>query len=533
MKKLFNNILVFASLGCALTITSCRGDFEEINRSPNQPLTAPSSAILNSAVKELMDATRGPFSSGRMFLPWVQYSAQINYTEEDRYRFRENVNQALYRDYYYVARDFKFILDMNTDPETKLAASAYGPNDNQVAVSRIMLSYVFSQLADTYGDVPYFSYGNPDADFQGLDVLKYPNPKFASQEKIYADILNELKAASEMIDTSKPIFTGTYAAGDQIYGGNSAKWKKFANSLRLRVATRLKGVIPSAQTHINEAIAAGVMTSNSDNARLTYQTIATFAAPMYIGFVVNARLDFQPADTFVKALKGEKGTFGVDPRLQRMVAPKGTSISSVANNSYSASSDLSNYVGMPYGVINAEAPKQAEQNRTSNFANPVLRADATLTFMEYSEVEFLLSEANGWDQAHYVNGVKASMELWGVPAADIATYLTTLAPASAENVISQKWIALYTQPMEAWSEYRRTGYPNFLLKPGQTNSYLVPDEDGNTTYTFQSLVSGLTDLPARVTYPINLATLNPDNYAAAQQAVGGDKMDTKLIWDKN
>lgn len=533
MKKLFYNILMFASLGCALTLTSCRQDFEEINSSPNQPLTAPSSAILNSAVKELMDATRGPFSSGRMFLPWVQYSAQINYTEEDRYRFRENVNQALYRDYYYVARDFKFILDMNTDPETMVAASTYGPNSNQVAVSRIMLSYVFSQLADTYGDIPYYSYGNPDADFQGLDVLKYPNPKFASQEKIYTDILSELKAASDMINTSQPIFNGTYATGDQIYGGNSTKWKKFANSLRLRIATRLKGAVPTAQAHIDDAIAAGVMTGNDDNAQLTYQTIATFAAPMYIGFVVDARLDFQPADTFVKTLKAEKGPFGIDPRLQKMIAPKGASITSVANNSYSSSTDLSNYVGMPYGVVNAEAPKQAEENRTSNFANPVLRSDATLTFMEYSEVEFLLSEANGWDQAHYENGVKASMELWGVSASEISTYLTSLAPASAENVISQKWIALYTQPMEAWSEYRRTGYPSFLLKPGQTNNYLVPDEDGNTTYTFQSLVSGLTDLPNRVTYPINLGTLNPTNYVAAQQAVGGDKMDTKLIWDRN
>ena len=110
--------------------------------------------------------------------------------------------------------------------------------------------------------------------------------------------------------------------------------------MRLRIATRVKGVIPSAQTHINEAIAAGVMTSNADNAKLTYQTVATFAAPFYVGFVVNARLDFQPADTFVKALKGEKGPFGVDPRLQKMIAPKGTSISAVANNSYTPSSNL-------------------------------------------------------------------------------------------------------------------------------------------------------------------------------------------------
>lgn len=532
MKKIIYSILLFSSASF-MTLTSCRQNFDEINTSPNNPLTAPPSAILNSATKELMDATRGVFSSGRMFLPWVQHSAQVNYTDEDRYRFRENVNQDLYRDYYLVARDIKLIQDMNSNPETASAASAYGSNTNQIAMSRIMLSYIFSQLADTYGDVPYYSYGNKDADFQALDVLKYPNPKFASQVKIYTDLLNELKGASEMINTAQPVFTGTYAAGDRVFNGNSTRWKKFANSLRLRIATRVKGVIPSAQTHINEAIAAGVMTSNADNAKLTYQTVATFAAPFYVGFVVDARLDFQPADTFVKALKGEKGPFGVDPRLQKMIAPKGTSISAVANNSYTPSSNLNDYVGMPYGVTNPEAPKQIENNRTSNFSNAVLRADASLTFMEYAEVEFLLSEANNWNQTNYLNGIKASMENWGVSTSDIATYLLTVPPASAENVISQKWIALYTQPMEAWSEYRRTGYPAFLLKPGQTNNYLVPDESGNMTYTFVSLVSGLTDIPARVTYPINLGTLNPENYAAAQTAIGGDKMTTKLIWDKN
>ena len=532
MKNIISKIAIFSSVS-ALALVSCRQDFEEINTNPNNPVVAPTSAIANSAAKEFIDATRGAFSSGRMYLPWAQYSAQVNYTDEDRYKFRENVNQALYRDHYLVARDYKLILDLNSSPETAANASAYGSNVNQIAMSRIMLSYIFSELVDTYGDVPYYSYGNKDADFQALDVLENPNPKFASQKKIYADILNELKAASVMMDTSKPVFSGPAAAGDQIFKGSSVKWKKFANSLRLRIANRVKNVIPEANAHITDAIASGVMTSNEDNAELKYQTNPSFAAPLYIAFVVNAREDFHVADTFVKALKGEKGSFGVDPRLQKMVAPKGTSLSSAGTNSYTPSADLTKYVGMPYGVINAEAPKQFENGKTSIFGFPVLAADAALTFMEYSEVEFILSEVNGWDQTHYIKGIEASMAKWKVDTASIAAFVATVPAASAQSVGTQKWVALYNQPLEAWSEYRRTGYPNFLLKPGQTNNYLVADDDGNMTYTFVSSVSGLTDVPYRVTYPINLATLNPENYAAAQTAVGGDKMNTKLIWDTN
>lgn len=522
-----------ASLALVSVATSCRQNFEEINENPNDPTTAPTAAIMNSAVKELMDGTRGAFSSGRMFLPWMQYSAQTNYTEEDRFKFRENVNQSLYRDYNYVAKDFKLIIDLNTNPSTATQASAYGPNVNQIAMSRVMLSYIFSQMADIYGNIPYYSYGNKDADFQALDVLKYPNPKFASQEKVYADILNELKAAAESIDTTKPIFVSSQAAGDRIFNGNSTKWKKFANSLRLRIANRLKGVIPTAEQHIKEAIAGGVMTSNDDSAALKYQTDPTYAAPLYRAFVVDAREDFHVADTFVKVLKGEKGKFGVDPRLQKMVAPKGTSPDESATNGYKPSDNIADYVGMPYGVVNAEAPKQMEDGRTSIFGYDVLRPDANLSLMDYAEVEFLLSEVNGWSEANYKKGIQASMASWGVSSDDIDTYLSKVPAANKENVLTQKYIALFMSPTEAWSEYRRTGYPNFLLKPGETNNYLVADNNKSMVYTFESLVAGLTEVPSRLTYPINLATLNPNNYKDAQTAVGGDQLNTKLIWDKN
>ena len=99
--------------------------------------------------------------------------------------------------------------------------------------------------------------------------------------------------------------------------------------------------------------------------------------------------------------------------------------------------------------------------------------------------------------------------------------------------MTQKYIALFMQPAEAWAEYRRTGYPNTLLKPGQTANLNFPTATGATTYVFTPLISGLTDLPTRIFYPTNVQTLNTANYNAASTAIGGDKMDTKLIWDKN
>ena len=88
------------------------------------------------------------------------------------------------------------------------------------------------------------------------------------------------------------------------------------------------------------------------------------------------------------------------------------------------------------------------------------------------------------------------------------------------------------QPFEAWAEYRRTGYPNTLLLPGQSAALNVATASGQTTYTFTSLIADLTDLPTRIYYPTTVQTLNTDNYNAASTAIGGDKMNTKLIWDK-
>ncbi|GEN68090.1 SusD/RagB family nutrient-binding outer membrane lipoprotein [Chryseobacterium rhizosphaerae] len=521
MKKI---VLILSVLTLSVVSNSCSDKFDEIDTNPNstdKPLTY---GIFNSANKELMDNTRDEWQSGRIVLPWVQYSAQTGYTEEDRYQYRLSTGVSLWSFSYRVAQDYKQIIDLNTDPATKVQMNVYGPNENQIAAARVMLSYVFLTLADSFGDIPYYSFGNKDADFQALNINGTLQPKFASQQKVYADILKELKEASEMISTNKAVFT----QGDGLFGSGE-KLKKFANSLRLRVATRVKGVVPGAEGHITDAIASGVMTSNADNVGLKYEDNLINPSPLFDNF--RTRTDFAISKTFVQLLKGQTGSYGLDPRLFKYASPVGTTQKQILNGTSVESTDPADFNGMPYGIPSSLTASQTE---TANFfSKNILKPGYTEVLMEYSEVEFLLSEANGWSQANYTKGVKASMERWGVAAAAINTYVNALPAASKENVLTQKYVALFMQPYEAWADYRRTGYPNTLLKPGQTANLNVPTTGGQTTYTFTSLISGLTDLPNRLYYPTSVQTLNTANYQAASAAIGGDEMNTKLIWDKN
>lgn len=519
MKKIF---YIVSAITMLFSINSCADKFDEIDTNNNQTSNPLTYGLFNSANKEYMTEMRGSFSSGRVALPWVQYSAQRAYTEEDRYQYRLTSGVAIWSVSYRVATDYKQIIDLNTDPLTKAQMSAYGPNNNQIAAARTMLAYTFLNLVDSFGDIPYWSYGNKDADFQALQINSQLQPKFASQEKVYADILKELKEASEMIEPGV-VFT----SGDRLFG-SGAKLKKFANSLRLRVATRVKGVVPGAEAHIADAIASGVMTSNADTVGLAFEANLTNPSPMYNDF--RTRSDLAISKTFVQLLKGEKGNFGLDPRLFKYATPTGVTKALILAGTSPESTNPADFNGMPYGVSSQAAPSQTSSSNF--FSKNVYKMDYSEVYMEYAEVQFLLSEANGWSQSNYINGVRSSLTKWGVAQATADAYVASLPAASKETVLNQKYIALYMQPYEAWAEYRRTGYPNTLLLPGQTATYNVPYE-GDATYTFTSLISGLTDLPTRLYYPTSVQSLNRINYEAASANIGGDQMSTKLIWDKN
>ena len=539
--KIISLITLSAFIFGSFSMSSCTDDFEEINTNPNSPEVVPTNLIFNGATRYLMNYTRDGWWSARMSLPWMQYTAQHIYVNEDLYQYRENQTTNGWFYLYKTANDLKTIIDMCENPDLSSQMSNYGDLDNQIAISRIMLAYIFDNLLTHFGDVPYWSYGSDDPDFQALDIETYLQPKFANQSKVYPDILKELKEASLQINVSAP----GYISGDNIYDGDMLKWRKFANSLILRIGNRIKGVYPDANGAMAEAISRGVFESNSDNAVQAFNTTSVEASPFWKTFMVDNRQDFAIASTFVDLLKGDTGNFGLDPRLPIMSSPKGYTARQVEAKEYTEPSYsdiindptiLNNYVGMPYGMSVSRAnegdnPKLTESSWPSFH---VIKPDFGEVLMEYAEVEFILSEINGWDPGHYQNGIRASMEKWGVNSADISAYLTSVPSANEENVITQKYIALYMQGDEAWAEYRRTGYPNtsILLLPGDSYTDL-----NGETYIFTPMISGnvvADDIPNRVRYPQTVQTLNIVNYQEAISGLSnGDEINSKLWWDVN
>jgi hypothetical protein len=168
---------------------------------------------------------------------------------------------------------------------------------------------------------------------------------------------------------------------------------------------------------------------------------------------------------------------------------------------------------MPYGLSQANAGA-IDTREVSQPGSSIIAPTAPGIFMESSEVHFIMSEVNGWDQTYYEQGVRQSMEFWGVPEATINDYITNeLDPATEQSVLTQKYIALYMQGLQAWSQYRRTGIPD-----------LQAPEDG-------AMISLSTTLPTRRTYPSDEYNLNGDNLQDAIDKMGPDAMDTPLWWD--
>ena len=531
--------LVYIILGgiALLGTTSCQKDFEEINTNPNRPQQALPTALFNGSTKLFLKNTRNYTTSGMMFRSWMQYSAQDTYTKESRFLYRDYAGDYLWRYPYQVAGGYKDIIDLNTDPKTKELMTIYGKNENQIAAARIMMAYTFALLVETFGDVPYYSYGSPNPErFQALQLNEYISPVYATQKEIYTDLLKELKEAAAQIVSDSYVFK----EGDYIFE-TPDKMRRFANSLRLRLAIRLKDVQDAelrtlAQQSINEIKdGTAVMQSESDTVELQFDSDDTNPAPIYNEYFVRNRVDYSPSNSFVQLLKGQRGNFGVDPRLQKYFAPKGLTKYQARDGRYTESNNINDYVGMPYGLDESMADFQFKSGvAVSFFSSRILQPNYAEVFMEYSEVCFLLSEANGWDNTWYKKGVEASMKKWGVDDAKITSFLATIPAANEENVLTQKYIALYMNPNEAWAEYRRTGYPHTLIKVNEETDLNIPTEAGQTRYKFESLVADLTDIPERLRYPVAYKVINEANYQKALESMQmtTDILTKRLIFDR-
>ncbi|MFD1819386.1 Starch-binding associating with outer membrane [Pseudarcicella hirudinis] len=481
MKNIQNRKLWLVLAALIWVASACKvDDFGDMNVDPNNASKPNITSMLTGAMRTVR---LGVSDGSATQILYAQHWSEITYTTISTY-------SGLPFDYaifYTTMNNLQYIINYNTDPATKGLATAGGSNANQIALARILKAYYFSVVTDRWGDIPY------------SEALKGNNnfrPKFDKQQDIYNDLFKELKEAQAQFDSGNPV------KGDFLFAGNNAKWKKFANSLRLVLALRLSKVDPAkGKTEFNAALADGVFTSNDDNLVYKYQQDSQNENPWYTSFVTSGRLDFAVSATMVNYMKPLN-----DPRLGAYADKTVNSL---------------DYVGMPYGLKNPGI-KPADVSLPT--AKIIKKQDAPAYVLSYPQILFSKAEAAklGWisddAKSSYEAAIKASMDQWGVYtdaafAAFIAQNDVKYNDANALELIGkQKWVALYMQGHEAWAEWRRTGYPALLPGPGAAN----PSKQ----------------IPRRLGYPVSERDLNSANYKAVQAVQGEDSFDTRVWWDK-
>lgn len=475
MKKLF---IISMSL---FTLAACTRDIERFNEQTKNAAVAPAATLFSNGVRNLADGLTSPNVNTNVFRTTVQHWAATTYQDEPNYDFTtRNIPQSwwtrMYRDVLNDLQEAKRLIpvDVTISETTK---------KNRIAIADIMQVYTFSVLVNTFGDIPYSEALDSDKLF----------PKYDDAKTIYDDLLKRISEDIAALDASGSGFEST---ADFIYGGSVAKWKKFANSLKIKLAMTIADAdAAKAKNAVEEADAAGTFASADDNAVVKYYSTTPNTNPIWVDLVQSNRQDWVAANTLVDKLKVLS-----DPRLSLFFKP----------------TDAGVYVGGIVGSNNT-------YGNCAKVSDKVIDPAAPSLLLDFVEVEFFKAEAkergfnvSGTAEDHYNNAVKASIVYWGGTVAQAGTYLqgadvayTTAAGNYKQKIGTQKWIALFNRGFEGWTEYRRMDYP--VLTPPSTAK------------------SGF---PARFTYPTNEQTLNKPNYAVAAVKIGGDKVETKLFWDK-
>ncbi|KAA2244450.1 SusD/RagB family nutrient-binding outer membrane lipoprotein [Chitinophaga agrisoli] len=402
------------------------------------------------------------------------------------------------------------------------------------AVAQITKITAMDRATDIYGPLPYSQAGGNKT---GIP--------YDSQKDIYNSFFTELDEAVASLKSfisSGQKLPFDFGAIDLVYGGDFNRWLQFANSLRLRLAMHIVKVdAVTAKAQADKALdpaAGGVITANSGN--MNIQIVgAGFDNPLV--HIAQSWTDINIGASIQAYMSGYN-----DPRIGKYM-DKSTDALPALNGQYKGirigSTVLKNdYV--TYSTLNFKDGKTPSFNSTT----PV-------QIMTAAEVYFLRAEAalRGWTsaggtaQALYETGIQTSLDQWGVADANYITDATSKPAAYAdpknaannspalsditikweegvtperklERIMTQKWIAMFPEGQEAWTEFRRTGYPK-----------LFPVVNNNSGGLIDSRIQ-----VRRLQYPQNEYNTNAAELNKGIQLLGGaDNGGTRLWWDVN
>ena len=485
----------------------------EVQDEDGNPISAaPNTSVLfTSASTYVPNFVLGDSSDNN---PWQQEwpgyisEANNNYygmlTTTTFYNYKANVI------YWYPIYYLDWIIKTNEDKELRdnPNVTAFGSNNNQIAVAKTLSAYYYMSLTDILGPIVF-----SDA-FKEKDIW---SSKYDTQEQVYEGLDTMLKEAYTQFEE------GGYlnASADILYGGDIAKWKKLNASIRMLLAIKMCDVdSTNGKARFAAAYADGGMTSNADNFMYTYSDpdsnwnrLYYWVSPDYFG----ASFNFVPNMFIVDQMKSFR-----DNRMFKYFDLEGyrglRPVDRFPSDSYDS------FYGVPFGLSSNQAVYSWKYICCS-INSSLLGKFATIPVIPAARV--LLTEAEaafrGWinvnPQTLYEAGITASFEQWGAQGVD--AYITSPAVAydsnkGLEQIALQRWIASYmSDGVETWSDWRRLDIPKMPVGPGAF-------DQGNTHY------------PYRLGYYFNnSATYNNSNYLNAIHSLRGgvDDVNSRLWWD--
>lgn len=407
------------------------------------------------------------------------------------------------------------------------------------AAARIMKVYIYARLTDLYGDIPY------SEAVKGYTEKKFL-PKYDRQEDVYNDFFKELGEAVSALDASQPA-----VGGDVFFNGDVERWKKFGNSLRLRLGFRLTKINPTlARQQVEAAVVGGVMTSNSHTCMIRHEAVnytdgenrGNGRSQVFQADVSSS--GFRLTNTLVDYLKKTN-----DPRL---FIYGGTYLPLNGSEQIDNGSnlDITPYFqeGLAYGAMswNVWMPNETivtpsgqqivipVSHRRMQPSKYVAALNAPFFHLTYAEVEFLLAEAaaRGWAgvtdaEGHFNNGIQAACELMSnYPGAPVIAQtdidkvkagfkpFPTALEGRMRVIHEQMWVNFFLNGTEAYANYRRTGYP--VLIPFTSVDWYTSGTNGV--------------MPRRFFYPESEAVQNPMNYKEVISRLGGEDDWLKRVW---
>ncbi len=420
-------IKIFACLAL-LTISACTKKFDQMNTNPNSPTVAPETNILGNSIYSIA----GLFEGERLGMFYAgTYSGQTCYFQVGAfYEYRAAIVGGHWTTTYHTLNDLQKIIN----------ATQKDSNRNMRAAAMTLKAFLAQKATDYWKDIPYSQALKGDS-----GVI---TPVYDTQQAIYASILDELKNAAGLFNQGSIDQLGS---GDILFNGDLLKWKKFCNSLRLRVAIRMSNVDPGTagavlKEILNDPGTYPVMENNGDDANLIWPGVSPYPEPWYSFMVLSKRNDYGMCSNLVDTLQKFN-----DPRLPVYALPAATD---------------GLYRGYKIGSPNSDFTPNTVSAIGVRFAGTAMGFSP---FLRYPEVAFIKAEAcqrgivTGDAHMAYNAAITASLAENGI--SDPSAYLAgpgvvwSNDASDLKKIYLQKWIALFKESSEAWAEARRTDIP--------------------------------------------------------------------------